>query len=62
MVHVTLSRDAQLEEIISLRNEVREVLHSECYTPFLPISMLRIKVEDVPASELRGWLFKFYFI
>ena len=62
MVHVTLSGDAQLEEIISLRNEVREVLHSEFYAPFLPISILRIKVEHTPTSELIGWLFQVFSI
>ena len=60
MIHVTLSEDDQLEETITLLNEVREVLHSEAYAPLLPTSMLRIKVEDVPASELRGWLFQVY--
>ena len=33
----------------------------EVYVPFLPMPMLRIKVEAVPASELRGWLFQGYF-
>ena len=49
-VHATLSGDSQREEIASLRNEVREVLHSKVCTPFLPISVIRIKVEDAPVS------------
>ena len=60
MVNVTLSGDTRLEEIINLRNEVREVLYSEAYTPLLPMSILRIKVEHAPTSELRGWLFQVY--
>ena len=35
-----------------------EVLHLEFYSTFLPMQILRIKVEDVPTSELRGWLFQ----
>ena len=54
MVYVTLSRNTQLEEIITLRNEVREVLHSEDYATFMSASMLMIKIEDAPTSELRG--------
>ena len=37
IVHVTLSGYTQLEEIITLRNEVREVLHYEVDAPFLPM-------------------------
>lgn len=59
MVHTTLSGNTPLEEMITLRNEVSEVLHSEDYAHFLPASMLRIKVEDGHASELRKWLFQF---
>ena len=54
MVHVTLSGIIQLEEIITFQNKVREVLHSEYYAPFFQASILTIKFEDVPTSELRG--------
>lgn len=42
MVNLTLSGYIQLEEIINLRNEVIEVLHSEDFTLFLIALMLRI--------------------
>ena len=54
MVHVTLSSDAQLEEIIILRNEITNVLQSEDCVLFLSEPMLGIKINDVSASELRG--------
>ena len=60
MVHVTLSGFTQIEEITALHNEVKEVLHSEDYTYFLLALTLRIKVEDIPASKLRYWLFQVY--
>ena len=60
MVHFTLSRNTQLEDIVTLRIEVREVLQSEDCSLFLPVQMLRIKDEDAPTSELRGWIFQFY--
>ena len=50
IVHVTLSGVTQLEEIMTHRNEVREVLYSEVYVPFLLTSLPMIKVEDAPAS------------
>ena len=54
MAHATFSGDIQLEKTITLRNEVREVLHSEARAPLLPISIIRIKVEDAPAADARG--------
>ena len=51
-------RNTQLEETISLKNKVIEVLCSEDYAPFLLESMLRIKVEDSSYLELIVWLFQ----
>ena len=55
-----MSGNTQLEEIITLRNEVREVLHSGHHDPLLSTSILRIKVEDASASEIWGWIFQVY--
>ena len=59
MLNSTFSGHVQLEEIITLRNDVRDVLNYEDCTHFFKLEqILRIKVDDTHTSTIRGQLFQ----
>ena len=55
----TLSRESQIEEVLEMRREVRDILHSEEHQPYLSPLLLQETPATMLASALRAWLLNY---